>query len=69
MKSTVLKKESENIWSFFDDVVEAPKKVSIEDEEIDEIDDVCENCDSNKLVLVDGSMCCRDCGMINSKHK
>jgi len=68
MKSTVLKKESENIWSFFDDVVEAPKKVSIEDEEIDEIDDVCENCDSNKLVLVDGSMCCRDCGMINSKH-
>ena len=46
MKSTVLKNESENIWSFFDDVVEAPKKVSIEDEEIDEIDDVCENCDS-----------------------
>ena len=57
-----------SIWDIFEDVLDSPKKSSIAEEEFEDIDDVCENCKSNQLVLLEGSMCCRDCGMINSKH-
>ena len=61
--------DTKSIWDVFEDVVDSPtKKSSIAEEEFEDIDDVCENCKSNQLVLLEGSMCCRDCGMINSKH-
>ena len=43
-------------------------KKDILEEEIDEIDNECSNCSSSQLVVNEGMMCCRDCGIIDGEH-
>ena len=65
--STSLSVKTEIDWSIFDDVTCKEKKDILE-EEIDELDNVCSNCGSSQLVISEGMMCCRDCGIIDGEH-
>ena len=67
MISSTPLKISDETWNVFDSFKET-KTSRIEDEEFDEADEKCDNCGSGSLVLVEGMMCCQDCGIIHNNY-
>ena len=57
-------KKSELDWNLFEDVA-CEDKHDITEDEIDEYDHACNTCGSLQMVVLDGMMCCRKCGVID----